>query len=54
VADLLRCTSTESRRMVAVAAGVFPTSLTGEPLQPDCPRPRPQLGGWEIDRATPK
>ncbi|HWN36297.1 MAG TPA: DUF222 domain-containing protein, partial [Pseudonocardia sp.] len=51
VADLLRCTSTESRRMVAVAASVFPTSLTGEPLEPRLPATATALDGWEIDRA---
>src|SRR5882757_9172878 len=49
VADLLRCTAVQGRRMVAVAAGVFPTSLTGEPLAPRLPATA--LDGWEIDRA---
>ena len=51
VADLLRCTRVESRRMVAVAASVFPTSLAGVPLKPRLPATATALGGWEIDRA---
>jgi hypothetical protein len=51
VADLLRCTSVEARRLVAAAASVFPTSLTGEPLEPRLPATATALGGWEIDRA---
>ena len=51
VADLLRCTRVESRRMVAVAASVFPTSLAGVPLEPGLPATATALGGWEIDRA---
>ncbi|HEX4250355.1 MAG TPA: hypothetical protein VH008_21000, partial [Pseudonocardia sp.] len=34
VADLLRCTPGEARRMVAVAESVFPTSLHGQALEP--------------------
>ena len=51
VADLLRCTPLEARRLVATAASVFPTSLTGEALQPRLPGTAIALGGWEIDRA---
>ena len=51
VADLLRCTRIESRRMVAVAESVFPTSLAGMPLEPRLPATATALGGWEIDRA---
>jgi 5-methylcytosine-specific restriction protein A len=51
VADLLRCTPLEARRLVAVAASVFPTSLTGEALEPRLPATATALGGWEIDRA---
>jgi len=51
VADLLRCTPVESRRIVAVAASVFPTSLAGVPLEPRLPATAMALGGWEIDRA---
>jgi len=41
----------EARRMVAVAASVFPTSLAGVPLEPRLPATATVLGGWEIDRA---
>ncbi|HWN36319.1 MAG TPA: DUF222 domain-containing protein [Pseudonocardia sp.] len=51
VADLLCCTSGQARRMVAVAGSVFPTSLTGEPLEPRLPATATALDGWEIDRA---
>jgi len=51
VADLLRCRESESRRLVAVAASVFPTSLHGEPLEPRLPATAMALGGWEIDQA---
>jgi len=51
VADLLRCRETEARRLVAVAASVFPTSLRGEPLEPRLPATAMALGGWEIDQA---
>ena len=51
VADLLRCTPSEARRMVAVAESVFPTSLHGEALEPRLPATATALGGWEIDRA---
>jgi len=51
VADLLRCTRVEARRMVAVAASVFPTSLAGVALEPRLPATATVLGGWEIDRA---
>src|SRR5882672_833285 len=51
VADLLRCRETEARRLVAVAASVFPTSLHGQPLQPKLPGTAMALGGWEIDQA---
>jgi hypothetical protein len=50
VADLLRCTSNEARRLVATAGSVFPTSLAGEPLEPRLPATATALGGWEIDR----
>jgi 5-methylcytosine-specific restriction protein A len=50
VADLLRCTSAEARRLVATAGSVFPTSLAGEPLEPRLPATATALGGWEIDR----
>src|SRR5713101_7782189 len=51
VADLLRCRESESRRLVAVAGSVFPTSLHGEPLEPRLPATAMALGGWEIDQA---
>jgi 5-methylcytosine-specific restriction protein A len=51
IADLLRCTPREARRLVATAASVFPTSLAGEPLEPRLPATATALGGWEIDRA---
>jgi len=51
VADLLRCRETEARRLVAVAASVFPTSLHGQPLPPKLPGTAMALGGWEIDQA---
>jgi 5-methylcytosine-specific restriction protein A len=51
VADLLRCTSVEARRLVAAATSVFPTSLSGELLEPRLPATATALGGWEIDRA---
>jgi len=51
VADLLRCTRVEARRLVATAASVFPTSLAGEALEPRLPATATALGGWEIDRA---
>jgi len=51
VADLLRCTPLEARRLVATAAGVFPTSLAGEALEARLPATATALGGWEIDRA---
>jgi 5-methylcytosine-specific restriction protein A len=51
VADLLRCTLAESRRIVALAASVFPTSLHGEALQPRLPATATALGGWEIGQA---
>jgi len=51
VADLLRCTPREARRLVATATSVFPTSLAGEPLEPRLPATATALGGWEIDRA---
>ena len=51
VADLLRCASGQARRLVAAAVSVFPTSLTGEPLEPRLPATATALGGWEIDRA---
>jgi 5-methylcytosine-specific restriction protein A len=51
VADLVRCTRTQAQRLVATAASAFPTSLTGEPLEPRLPATATALGGWEIDRA---
>ncbi|MGH8921666.1 MAG: DUF222 domain-containing protein, partial [Actinomycetes bacterium] len=51
VADLLRCSPGEARRMVAVAESVFPTSLHGQALEPVLPATATALGGWEIDRA---
>jgi Domain of unknown function (DUF222)/HNH endonuclease len=53
VADLLRCTPLEARRLVATAASVFPTSLAGEALAARLPATATAtaLGGWEIDRA---
>src|SRR6201999_2678817 len=37
VADLLRCTRAEARRLVGAAASAFPTSLAGEALEPRLP-----------------
>jgi hypothetical protein len=51
VADLLGCTPKESRRIVALAGSVFPTSLHGEALEPRLPATATALGGWEIGRA---
>ena len=51
VADLLRCTRAEARRLVGAAASVVPTSLAGEALEPRLPATATALGGWEIDRA---
>jgi 5-methylcytosine-specific restriction protein A len=51
VADLLRCTPAQSRRIVALAGSIFPTSLRGEALEPRLPATATALGGWEIGRA---
>jgi 5-methylcytosine-specific restriction protein A len=51
VADLLRTTAAEARRLVATATAVFPTSLTGEPLEPKLPATATALGRCEIDQA---
>ncbi|HEX4251201.1 MAG TPA: DUF222 domain-containing protein [Pseudonocardia sp.] len=51
VADLMRCTLAESRRMVALAWSIFPTSLQGAALEPRLPAPATALGGWEIGQA---
>ena len=51
VTDLLRCTPAQSRRIVALAASIFPTSLHGEALEPQLPATATALGAWEIGRA---
>jgi 5-methylcytosine-specific restriction protein A len=51
IADLLRTTPSEARRLVATATAVFPVSLTGEPLEPTLPATATALGGYEIDTA---
>jgi hypothetical protein len=51
VADLMRCTLAESRRRVALASSIFPTSLQGAALEPRLPATATALGGWEIGQA---
>jgi len=51
VADLLRCGRGEPRRLVALAASVFPTGLDGQRLEPKLPVTATVLAGWEIDQA---
>lgn len=51
VADLLRTTATEARRLVSTATAVLPTSLTGQPVEPKLPATATALGSYEIDQA---
>jgi 5-methylcytosine-specific restriction protein A len=51
VADILRCRLAEGRRMVSVARSVFPTTLDGQPLEPEFPATAAALAGFEIDQA---
>jgi 5-methylcytosine-specific restriction protein A len=52
VSDLLGVSQRDGRRMVAVAASVFPTrSLVGEVLEPKLPATAMALGAFEIDLA---
>lgn len=51
VADLLRTTAAEARRLVATATAVLPASLLGEQLEPKLPATATALGGYEIDQA---
>ncbi|MDT7622585.1 MAG: hypothetical protein QOF99_3486, partial [Pseudonocardiales bacterium] len=52
VADLLGLSQRDGRRMVAVAASLFPTrSLVGEVLEPKLPATAMALGALEIDLA---
>jgi 5-methylcytosine-specific restriction protein A len=51
VADIARCRPVEARRMVALAGSVFPTTLDGQPLEPELPATAAALGGFEIDQA---
>jgi len=52
VADLLRCTPSESRRLVAVAASVFPPRCTASRWNPNCP-PR-RWRWWLGNRPSPR
>jgi 5-methylcytosine-specific restriction protein A len=51
VSDLLGLSQRDGRRLVSVAASVFPTSLAGEPLEPKLPATAMALGAFEIDQA---
>jgi 5-methylcytosine-specific restriction protein A len=51
VADLLRVAPAQARRLVSTAAAVFPTSLTGERVEPKLPATATALAGYEIDQA---
>jgi 5-methylcytosine-specific restriction protein A len=51
VADIVRCRLAEARRMVAVASSIFPTTLDGQPLQPELPATAAALASFEIDQA---
>jgi 5-methylcytosine-specific restriction protein A len=51
VADLLRTTAAEARRLVATATAVLPASLLGEQVEPKLPATATALGGYEIDQA---
>jgi 5-methylcytosine-specific restriction protein A len=51
VADIARCRPAEARQMVALAGSVFPTTLGGQPLEPQLPATAAALGAFEIDQA---
>jgi uncharacterized membrane protein len=49
VADLMRIHPREARRLVAMAAAVFPTTLHGQPLEPTLPATAAALAAGDID-----